>query len=101
MLSNPVVAEEKPNAPDSRQDAVLRLAIAEAYYRRALYLLEAASHKTSLGRKIYNNLALDLCDLPMEVKNLPVGKAADQHDSDELKLGVTVLKFLNRSAHQE
>ena len=94
-------AYEEPNAGDPRREAALRLAIAEARYHRALYTVEAPLEETSPGRQIYNQVAIHLYDLLMEVENLPAEEEADPDDIDELKLGVAMLKFLDVSARRE
>ena len=94
-------ALEEPNADDPRREAALWLAIAEARYHRALDKVEAPLEETSLGRQIYNQVAIHLYDLLMEVENLPAEEEADPDDIDELKLGVAMLKFLDVSARRE
>ena len=101
ILNNPAGAEEEPNSSDARRDTALRLAIAEACYHRALYLVEAPPHKTSPGRQLHCGLALELLDLLMEVENLPTGEVVHETDKQELKLGIAVLKFLDRAAIRE
>ena len=101
ILDNGEDAYEEPNAADPGRAAALRLAIAEARYHRALYTVEAPPHKTSPGRKMYNQVAVYLYDLLMEVGNLPVGEEADLDDIDELKLCVAMLKFLDVAAYRE
>ena len=100
ILNNPVGAEEEPNSADARRDAALRLAIAEACYHRALYLVEAPPHKTSPGRQVHGGLALHLFDLLTKVESLPA-REVDENDKQELKLGVVVLKFVERAARRE
>ena len=101
ILNNPEGAFEEPNSGDQRQDLALRLAVAEACYHRALYLVEAPAHKVSPGRQVHNELLAYLYDLLMEVENLPDGKVADLNDTGELKLGVAVLKIFDNVAHRE
>ena len=101
ILNNPEGAIEEPNSGDQRQDLALRLAVAEACYHRALYLVEAPAHKASPGRQVHNELFAYLYDLLKEVENLPDGKVADLNDTGELKLGVAVLKLFDRAAHRE
>ena len=101
ILNNGEDALEEPNASDPRREAALRLAIAEARYHRALHKVEAPLEETSPGRKIYNQVAIHLYDLLMEVENLPAEEEADPDDIDELKLGVAMLKFLDVSARRE
>ena len=101
ILNNGEDALEEPNASDARREAALRLAIAEARYHRALHKVEAPLEETSPGRQIYNQVAIQLYDLLMEVENLPAEEEADSDDIDELKLGVAVLKFLDVSACRE
>ena len=100
ILNNPLGAEEEPNSADARRDAALRLAIAEACYHRALYLVEAPPHKTSPGRQVHGGLALHLFDLLTKVESLPA-REVDENDKQELKLGVAVLKFIDRAARRE
>ena len=92
ILNNPGVADEEPNSNDQHRSVAFRLAIAEACYHRALYLFEAPAHKTSPGRQVYNELLTYLQDLL---------KVADSNDTDELKLGVAVLKIFDNGAHRE
>ena len=101
ILNNPAGAEEEPNSSDVRRDAALRLAIAEACYHRALYLVEAPAHKTSPGRQVHGGLALHLFELLTKVESLPAGEVVDENDKQELKLGVAVLKFVDRAARRE
>ena len=101
ILNNPPGVEEEPNSSDARRDAALRLAIAEACYHRALYLVEAPVHKTSPGRQVHGGLALHLFDLLTKVESLPAGEVVDENDKQELKLGVAVLKFIDRAARRE
>ena len=101
ILNTPEGAFEEPTSGDQRRDLALRLAIAEACYHRALYLVEAPAHKTSPGRQVHNELLAYLYDLLMEVENLPDGEVADSNYTDELKLGVAVLKFFDKAAHRE
>ena len=101
ILNNGEDALEEPNADDPRREAALRLAIAEARYHRALDKVEAPLEETSLGRQIYNQVAIHLYDLLIEVENLPAEEEADSDDIDELKLGVAMLKFLDVSARRE
>ena len=100
ILNNPAGAQEEPNSSDARRDAALRLAIAEACYHRALYLVEAPPHKTSPGRQVHGGLALHLFDLLTTVESLPA-REVDENDKQELKLGVAVLKFIDRAARRE
>ena len=101
ILNNPEGAFEEPNSGDQRRELALRLAIAEASYHRALYLVEAPAHKASPGRQVHNELLAYLYDMLMEVENLPDGEVADLNDTGELKLGVAVLKLFDRAAHRE
>ena len=101
ILDNCEDAYEEPNADDPRREAALRLAIAEARYHRALDKVEAPLEETSLGRQIYNQVAIHLYDLLIEVENLPAEEEADSDDIDELKLGVAMLKFLDVSSCRE
>ena len=101
ILNNGEDALEEPNADDPRREAALRLAIAEARYHRALDKVEAPLEETSLGRQIYNQVAIHLYDLLIEVENLPAEEEADSDDIDKLKLGVAMLKFLDVSSCRE
>ena len=101
ILNNPEGAEEEPNSEDQRRDLALRLAVAEACYHRALYLVEAPAHKASPGQQVYNELLAYLYDLLMKVENLPDGEVADLNDTGDLKLGVAALKFFDKAAHRE
>ena len=101
ILNNPEGTFEEPNSGDQRRDLALRLAIAEACYHRALYLVEAPAHKASPGRQVHNELLVYLYDLLMEVENLPGGEVADLNATGELKLGVAVLKIFDNAAYQE
>ena len=92
ILNNPEGAFEEPNFGDKRRDLALRLAIAEACYHRALYLVEAPAHKASPGRQLHNELLSYLYDLIM---------VADPDDADELKLGAAVLKVFDKAACRE
>jgi len=101
ILNNPSGAEEEPNSSDARRDVALRLAIAEACYHRALYLVEAPPHKTSPGRQVHGGLALHLFDLLTKVESVPAGEVVDENDKQDLELGVAVLKFVDRAARRE
>ena len=101
ILDNGAEAYEEPDADDPRREATLRLAIAEARYHRSLYTIEAPPHETSPGRQMFNQEAIHLYDLLMEVENLPFGEEPDPDDIDELKLGVAMLKFLDLAARRE
>ena len=84
ILNNPLGAEEEPNSSDARRDVALRLAIAEACYHRALYLVEAPPHKTSPGRQVHGGLALHLFDLLTKVEGLPAGDVVGENDKQDL-----------------
>ena len=101
ILNNPEGTFEEPNSGDQRRDLALRLAIAEACYHRAMYLVEAPAHKASPGRQVHNELLAYLYDLMMEVENLPDGEVAYLNATGELKLGVAMLKFFDKAAHRE
>ena len=101
ILNNSEGAFEEPNSGDQRREVALRLAIAEACFHRALYLVEAPPHNTSPGRQVHSELLTYLYDLFMEVENLTDGEVADLNDTCELQLGVAVLKLFDKAAHRE
>ena len=62
--------------------------------------LRRRPHKTSPGRQVHGGLALHLFDLLTTVESLPA-REVDENDKQELKLGVAVLKFIDRAARRE
>ena len=101
ILNNPEGTFEDPNSGDQRRDLALRLAIAEACYHRALYLVDAPAHNASPGRQLHNELFVYIYDLLMEVENLQDGEVTDLNATGELKLGVAVLKIFDKAVHRE
>ena len=60
VLNNGEDALEEPNASDPRQEAALRLAIAEARYHRALHKVDAHDSEPNSAQQVANKLHADI-----------------------------------------
>ena len=60
ILDNGEGAYEEPNADDPRREAALRLAIAEARYRRALHKVDTHDREPNSAQQVANKLYADV-----------------------------------------
>ena len=92
ILNSDEDAVEEPNVSDPRREAVLRLAIAEARYHRALYKVN--THETEQGsaqqvaNKLYSDVRFFLVGLPKRAADGP----ADPFDLEYVEFGLRKLR---------
>ena len=101
ILNNGEDALEEPNAGDPRREAALRLAIAEARYRRALH--KVGTHNTDpnsaqqVANKLYADVRFVLDGLPERVADGP----ADPFDLEYAEFGLRQVEKLLVEAGRE
>ena len=94
ILDNGEEAYEEPNADDPRREAALRLAIAEARYRRALHKVDTHDTEPNSAQQVANKLLAEvqlvLNGMPRKISEGP----ADPFDLEFTEFGVRQLEKL-------
>ena len=101
ILNNGEDALEEPNAGDPRREAALRLAIAEARYRRALHKVDTHDTDPNSAQQVANKLYADvrfvLDGMPERVADGP----ADPFDLEYAEFGLRQVEKLLVEAGRE
>ena len=94
ILGNGERAYEEPNASDPRREAVLRLAIAEARYHRALHKVDTHESEPNSAQQVANKLHAEVClvlnGMPRRMRDGP----ADPFDLAFTEFGLKQLEKL-------